>query len=121
MMFIDLKKTHNKALREILWRCLYTKVVPLAYIRVMRDIFNGVETSVRSTQRQFLSFSIFKVDFVFLFFFKIPPFSFSSLNPLPCSISPLPQPPIPLPLPSTSILLALTCLLIMLPPLEENC
>ncbi|KAF3613028.1 hypothetical protein FXO38_36484 [Capsicum annuum] len=47
MMFIDLEKTYDRVSREILWRSLKARGVPVAYIKSIRDMYDGSKTHVR--------------------------------------------------------------------------
>ncbi|PHU11499.1 Kinesin-4 [Capsicum chinense] len=47
MMFIDLEKTYDRVSREILWRSLKSRGVPVAYIKSIRDMYDGSKTHVR--------------------------------------------------------------------------
>ncbi|XP_055830899.1 uncharacterized protein LOC129899928 [Solanum dulcamara] len=48
MVFIDLEKTYEKILRDVLWRCLEAKVVLMVYIRAIKDMYDGVKSQVKT-------------------------------------------------------------------------
>ena len=48
MVFIDLKKAYDRVPREVLWSCLEKKGVSPFYIRVIKDMYEGGRSSVRT-------------------------------------------------------------------------
>ena len=48
MVFVDLEKAYDRVSREVLWRCLKKKRVSPVYIRVIKDMYEGGQTSVRT-------------------------------------------------------------------------
>jgi len=48
MVFINLEKAYNRVPREVLWRCFEAKRVSPTYIRVIKDMYEGGRTPVRT-------------------------------------------------------------------------
>ena len=44
MVFIDMDKAYDRVPMEVLWRCLEEKRVSPAYIRVIKDMYEGGRT-----------------------------------------------------------------------------
>ena len=49
MVFIDLEKAYDKVPREILWWALSRKGIPMKYIDIIKDMYKGVSTSMRTS------------------------------------------------------------------------
>ena len=53
IVFIDMKKAYDKALREVLWTCLEKKGVSRMYIQVIKDMYKEGHMSLRIDKPQF--------------------------------------------------------------------
>ena len=49
MVFVDLEKAYDKVPRELIWYLLRRKVVPEAYINIIRDMYTVCKTSVMTS------------------------------------------------------------------------
>jgi len=49
MVFIDLEKAYDRVMREVLSEHLENKEVSVAYIRTIKDKYEGAQTSVRTS------------------------------------------------------------------------
>ncbi|XP_070019711.1 secreted RxLR effector protein 78-like [Nicotiana sylvestris] len=48
MVFIDLEKVYDKVLREVLWRYLEANDVLVVYTKVIKDMYDGSRTRMRT-------------------------------------------------------------------------
>ncbi|KAI5735640.1 hypothetical protein M8J77_020866 [Diaphorina citri] len=48
LIFIDLEKAYDRIPRQEVWRCLRKKNVPEKYVRIIKDMYEGARTRVRS-------------------------------------------------------------------------
>ena len=58
MVFIDLEKCYDRIPREILWKVLGKKEVCIAYIQIIKDMYDGITRSVRIQRGIIEDFSI---------------------------------------------------------------
>ncbi|XP_047249968.1 uncharacterized protein LOC124885761 [Capsicum annuum] len=58
IVFIDLKKAYDKVSGEVLWRCLKAIGVPVVYIYLIKDIYEGAKTQIRIVEGDSRHFSI---------------------------------------------------------------
>ena len=58
MVFIDLEKAYDRVPRDVFWWALKKKVVPLKYVSIIRDMYEGVVTNVRTCGGLTKEFSI---------------------------------------------------------------
>ena len=49
MVFIDLEKVYDRDPREVLWECVEQKVVLVAYIHTIKEMYEGVKTTIGSS------------------------------------------------------------------------
>ena len=61
MVFIDLENVYDRVPRKILWRALEKKVVHIAYIHTIKDMYDKATTNIISQREVIEDFPI-KVD-----------------------------------------------------------
>jgi exonuclease III len=49
MVFVDLEKAYDTIPRELIWYCLRRRGVPEAYISIVKEMYEGCSTTVRTT------------------------------------------------------------------------
>jgi hypothetical protein len=58
MIFIDLEKAYDKVLRNVMWWALQKHKVSSKYITLIKDMYDNVVTSVRTSDGDINDFSI---------------------------------------------------------------
>ena len=58
MVFINLEKANDRVPRKFLWRHVAKKGMPVAYMRVIKNMYGGVRTRVRTVVGDTDDFSI---------------------------------------------------------------
>ncbi|GKF45884.1 retrovirus-related pol polyprotein LINE-1, partial [Tanacetum coccineum] len=58
MAFLDLEKAYDSVQRELVWRTLIDKGTPKRYSRVIKDVYEGAKTRVRTTVGNTMFFSM---------------------------------------------------------------
>jgi len=48
MAFLDLEKAYDSVLRKLIWKTVSDKGTPVRYIKVIRDMYEGAKTCVRT-------------------------------------------------------------------------
>ena len=75
MVFIDLEKVYDRVLRDVLWWALKKKAFPLKYVSIIRDIYEGVVTNVKTccrlTDEFLITISVQQGSALSLFLFAI--------------------------------------------------
>ena len=58
MFFIDLEKAYDKIPRNVMWWSLDKHKIPSKYVNLVKDMYNNVVTSVRTTMVTQINFPI---------------------------------------------------------------
>ncbi|XP_019237487.1 PREDICTED: uncharacterized protein LOC109217680 [Nicotiana attenuata] len=58
IVFIDLENAYYKVPRNVLWRCMKASKISVAYIRVIKDMYEGAKTRVRTAKGDSNHFSM---------------------------------------------------------------
>jgi hypothetical protein len=58
MIFIDLEKAYDKMPKNIIWRALQKHKVSTKYITLIKDMYDNVVTSVRTSDETLMTFQL---------------------------------------------------------------
>lgn len=58
MVFINIVKAYTKVSRDVLWRCLDARGVPMVCIREIKDMYDKAKTRVRMARKDLEHFLV---------------------------------------------------------------